>query len=98
MGYHWPNSPLVDASFEPLRPEVLLYATAPTGQLGLVAAEYVVVDVGQAHPAFADQHFDVGGVPPLTDAGIDHWSLHVWLCEQNPNGIFARWNPRITCP
>jgi hypothetical protein len=98
MGYHWPNVPLRDAIFEPLQPEVLLYATAPNGHQRLVAVEYIVLDVGQGRPAFADQLFDIGGVPPLTAAGVDHWSLHVWLFEENPNGIFARFNPRVSCP
>ena len=27
-----------------------------------------------------------------------HYDLHVWLYRQNPAGIFARWNPRVSCP
>ncbi|MDQ3698692.1 MAG: hypothetical protein M3373_11815 [Gemmatimonadota bacterium] len=25
------------------------------------------------------------------------WVLHVWLWQKNPNGVFANWNPRVTC-
>jgi hypothetical protein len=25
------------------------------------------------------------------------WGLHVWLWKDNPNGIFADWNPVVTC-
>jgi hypothetical protein len=25
------------------------------------------------------------------------WALHVWLYRDNPSGIFADWNPRVSC-
>ena len=25
------------------------------------------------------------------------WGLHAWVWEENPSGIFANWNPRVTC-
>lgn len=96
MGYHWGNPSLGDAAFDPLQPEVVLYAPSPGG-LKLVAVEYVVLDVGQPRPHFADHPFDIGGVMPLTLAGIAHWSLHVWLYEDNPNGVFTPFNPNVSC-
>ncbi|WP_207494909.1 hypothetical protein [Aridibaculum aurantiacum] len=98
MGYHWLNPSLVDPVFDPLKPEVILYATGPDGNLRMVALEYIVINTGQPHPKFGDQLLDVGGVPPLAAQGIDHWSLHVWLYEHNPRGIFQPFNPNITCP
>jgi len=96
MGYHWGSPSRRDAEFNPLEPEVVLYA--PTrGGLKLVAVEYVVLNVGQPRPYFADYPFDIGGVMPLTLAGIPHWSLHVWLYQDNPNGIFAPFNPTVSC-
>lgn len=93
MGYHWLNASLVDPVFDPLRPEVLLYAPAPNGKLRLVAVEYVVIDIGQDRPYFGDHPFDVGGTP----VPADHWSLHVWLYEDNPAGIFTPFNPNVSC-
>ncbi len=26
-----------------------------------------------------------------------HYELHVWLWDTNPNGMFAQWNPSISC-
>lgn len=26
-----------------------------------------------------------------------HYDLHVWLFKANPDGVFAPWNPRVTC-
>jgi hypothetical protein len=94
MGYHWVNEASVDEVFDPLAPEALLYATGPGGKLKLVAVEYIVIDVGQAHPTFAGQPFDVGGTP----LPIPHYSLHVWLWKDNPNGMFTPFNPDVTCP
>jgi hypothetical protein len=94
MGYHWVNPSLVDPVFEPLKPEAVLYADGPDGKLRLVAVEYLVLNVGQPRPMFGNKPFDVGGAP----LPVPHWTLHVWLHEENPSGIFAPFNPRITCP
>ena len=94
MGYHWANPSLVNPVFDPLKPEVLLYATGPGGNLRLVAVEYVVVNIGQPRPSFDGHLFDIGGAP----LPIAHWTLHVWVHEENPAGIFTPFNPNITCP
>jgi hypothetical protein len=26
-----------------------------------------------------------------------HWDLHAWVWANNPNGMFAQWNPSISC-
>ena len=94
MGYHWANMPLVDPVFDPLKPEVMLYATGPGGNLRLVAVEYVVINIGQPRPSFEGKLFDIGGAP----VPVPHWTLHVWVHEPNPSGIFVPFNPNITCP
>lgn len=94
MGYHWVNSSLVDPVFDPLKPEAILYATGPGGNLRLIAVEYIIVNMGQPRPKFGDRLFDLGGTP----LPIPHWSLHVWVHEENPSGIFAPFNPNISCP
>jgi hypothetical protein len=93
MGYHWANEGLVDPVFDPLKPEVMLYAPGPGGNLRLVAVEYIVIDVGQDRPMFGDHPFDVRGTP----VPVDHWSLHVWIHEDNPSGIFTPFNPNVSC-
>lgn len=94
MGFHWANMALVDPEFDPLRPEAVLYAPGRDGQLKLVAVEYIVIDDGQDHPHFGDHPFDVGGTP----VPVPHWSLHVWLYENNPAGTFTPFNPNVLCP
>ena len=94
MGYHWVNPTLVDPVFNHLEPEVILYAKGPGGNMRMVAVEYIVINVGQPRPMFGTQLFDVGGTP----VPVPHWSLHVWVHEENPSGIFTKFNPNITCP
>jgi hypothetical protein len=97
MGYHWVNGALIDPVFDPLQPEVLLYAKGQGGNLRLIGVEYIVIDVGQEHPHFDDHPFDVGGVPPLMEAGVPHWSLHLWVHLDNPNGLYTPFNPNVSC-
>ena len=93
MGFHWGNPSLVDPVFDPLKPEAILYAPGPGGNLRLIAVEYIVINVGQPRPMFGDHPFDIGGTP----VPVPHWSQHVWLFENNPSGIFAPFNPNISC-
>ena len=93
MGFHWVNDALVDPVFDPLKPEAVLYAPGPSGKLQLVAVEYIVIDVGQPAPTFDGHPFDVGGTP----VPVPHWSLHVWVHLDNPSGIFAPFNPSVSC-
>ena len=93
MGFHWVNDALVDPVFDPMNPEAILYAPDANGKLKLIAVEYLVIDVGQPAPTFDGQPFDVGGSP----IPVDHWSLHVWVHKDNPSGLFAPFNPDVSC-
>jgi hypothetical protein len=86
MGFHWVNQAIVDPVFDPLTPEAVLYEPS--------AVEYIVINVGQPAPTFGGQPFDVGGTP----VPVPHWSLHVWLYIDNPNGMFTPFNPNASCP
>ena len=94
MGHHWANQSLVDPVFDPLNPEVVLYAPDKNGKMKLVAVEYIVINTGQTAPTFDGQAFAVGGTP----VPVAHWSLHVWLGQPNPSGTFAPFNPNVDCP
>ena len=93
MGFHWVNPTLVDGVFDPEKLEAVLYAPGPNGNLRLVAVEYIVINLGQPRPSFGNQPFNVGGTP----VPAPHWSLHVWLYEENPNGLFTPFNPNVSC-
>lgn len=59
-----------------------------------MAVEYIVINAGQPAPTLGGQAFDLGGTP----VPVPHWSLHVWLWKDNPNGAFAAFNPDVSCP
>ena len=102
MGVHYANGALVEAGvLDPVRPQVLVYAPAPNGRLRLAAVEYVVFQEAwdAAHSAppmlFGEQFM-------LTPAGNRYglpafYSLHAWVWERNPRGMFSMWNPRVRC-
>ncbi len=96
MGFHNPNPRLMDFSLDPSKPELLLYAPKKNGRLKLVAVEYFVPYVGQPAPELFGQRFD--GPMPGHEPGMPvHYDLHVWLWKHNPNGMFAPFNPAVSC-
>jgi hypothetical protein len=94
MGYHYVRAGLPDNTFDPMQPEALLYAPDEHGKLKLVGVEYIVMNTGQTAPTFAGEAFNPNG-GPFQDP---HWTLHVWLFEENPLGMFAPFNPNVSCP
>lgn len=95
MGYHYGNFGLFDATLEVTRPEGLLYVPSPSGPR-LVAAEWVVVDVGQPHPSLLGVPFD-GPMPGHVPGMPAHYELHAWIWQANPEGVFAPFNPSLSC-
>jgi hypothetical protein len=93
MGYHFVNMGLVDPVFDPFVPEVLIYEPDADGKLHLVAVEYIIIDIGQDHPHFGNHPMDIGGTP----VPVDHYSLHVWIWKENPNGMYTPFNPDVSC-
>lgn len=95
MGYHYVNLGLLDATVDLRQPEVLLYAPSPSGPR-LVAVEWVVIDVDQPHPWLLGVPFD-GPMPGHVPGMPVHYDLHAWIWQPNPNGLFAPFNPRLSC-
>ena len=91
-----------------LKPAILLYEPQRDGSLVLVGVENLVFakaweDKGnEAPPSFHGVAYDTMVDDPKTP--IDeahnfepHHDRHVWLFRENPNGVFAPFNPRVTC-
>lgn len=102
MGYHFINGSLLDTTLDPSKPEVLVYAPDRHGRLHLVALEYVVFqkpwidEHGSAMPRLFHQDFMATGEPNRYEIPA-FFSLHVWLWKDNPSGLFAPFNPRVSC-
>ncbi len=44
------------------------------------------------------EHVFEGPMPGHVPGMPWHWDLHAWVWANNPNGMFAQWNPSISCP
>jgi hypothetical protein len=97
MGYHYINLDILDLHVDPLRPEAMVYSTGPNGRLILGAVEYIVPAAewdaaGHGHPPqLFGQHFHL-------NENLGVYALHAWIWKNNPAGLFADWNPNVTCP
>jgi hypothetical protein len=95
MGYHFVNFDLVDLELDPAQPEILVYAPSPSGNMTLVAVEYAVPigpwDALYNHPP------SVLGQDLRANPHLGLYVLHVWIWQHNPAGMFADWNPNVSC-
>lgn len=104
MGFHYGHpARLQDATIDATLPEVLLYAPTSSGGKRLVGVEFMVhgdawAAAGNADPpTLAGRTFDAPD-PNHPDAMIRPFhTLHVWIWQDNPDGMFAAFNPAITC-
>ena len=92
MGLHQVNLALLDGSVNVATPEALLYEPRSNGQRRLVAVEYVIPKAawqGDRPPVLFGRDFTLNA--------FDLWALHVWVWKRNPSGLYADWNPRVSC-
>lgn len=91
-----------------LSPAILIYEPQEDGSLELVAVENLVfADAWEAAgnsepPSFRGVPYDYMEDDPETSADEahhfePHHDRHVWLYRENPNGVFAQFNPNVTC-
>ena len=112
LGISGPPNPRVDGNgthTDFLKPSILIYEPQADGSLELVAVENLVFakawkdkSGNDAPPSFHGVAYDTMIDDPKT--AIDeahnfepHHDRHVWLYRENPNGIFAQFNPRVSC-
>jgi len=99
MGYHYFNAELVaDNAVDPLEPEVLVYETGADGGLKLVAVEWVVRGPNTNPPGVSDAPSVLGMPMHILVPAVGFWLKHAWIWKHNPAGMFADWNPEVTCP
>ena len=102
MGFHYVNPSLLDTTLDPTRPEALVFGPDGHGNLKLVALEYVVfrdpwvAEHGATVPELFGRTFDTVGEPNRYELPA-FYALHVWLWEPNPAGLFAAFNPAVSC-
>jgi hypothetical protein len=90
------------------RPSILIYEPDASGKLQLVAVENLVFAAAwraAGHtepPTFHGVPYDSMVDDPSTahdEAHMfePHFDRHVWIYRENPNGVFAQFNPAVTC-
>jgi len=91
MGYHYMKVENVDGTFDPGKPELLVYSKNPTsGKMRLVAVEYAVPNTEPLPEGFSGNE-DVW----VNNADFGLWLLHAWVWYHNPDGMFNPTNPRV---
>ena len=111
LGISAPPNPRVDGNgthTDFRKPSILIYEPQADGSLKLVAVENLVFQKSwhaagnKAKPSFHGVEYDTMADDPST--AIDeahmfepHYDRHVWLYRDNPNGMFAQYNPKVSC-
>ena len=101
MGVHYVNEALIaDGVLDVQRPEILVYEPHG-GQLQLVAVEFLVDAqqwdaANEGQPVVGGQLLNYVAAPNRIRLPA-HYELHVWAWKRNTSGIFADWNPRVSC-
>ena len=111
LGITAPPNPRVDGTgihTDFRKPAILIYEPQADGSLELVAVENLVFRrawhaAGNAGlPTFHGVAYDTMADDPGT--AVDeahmfepHYDRHVWIYRDNPNGVFAPFNPNVTC-
>lgn len=111
LGIAGPPNPRVDGTgthTDFLKPSILIYEPQADGSMTLVAAENLVfaraweAAGNKTPPAFHGVPFEHMVDDPATkldEAHMfePHYDRHVWLFRDNPSGVFAPFNPNVSC-
>ncbi|RAM38252.1 hypothetical protein DBZ45_04335 [Arthrobacter globiformis] len=89
MGFHYAKNSLIDGKTDARKPEVLVYTPNKDGRYKLVAVEFL--STAKTRPGIAGLKFENGPFPGT-------FALHAWVWRDNPDGMFAAYNPDLKCP
>lgn len=93
MGFHFGNPNLINGTVRVDEPELLLYEPEKGGGMRLVAVEYMVpltAWTAPRPPRLFGRDFKV-------NSAFGIWALHAWVWKNNPSGLYADWNPTVSC-
>jgi hypothetical protein len=84
---------LMDGVIDPESPDALIYEPAANGALRLVGVEFAIPQAmwtGAQLPTFLGATFQ-------NEDEFGVYALHAWVWRNNPEGLFAETNPRVSC-
>ena len=93
QGFHWLNESLVDGKTELLKPELVMYEPQADGSMELVGVDYIIPFAqwkAPQPPVLLGREF-------MRNEPLGVWALHIWAPRDNPSGLFAPWNPTVSC-
>lgn len=94
MGHHHVNRELLDDVIELEKPEILLYSRHADGTYVLNGVEYIVPYTARPRNATPPRVMDR---ELKRSDELQLWYLHAWVWTENPAGMFADWNPNVSC-
>jgi hypothetical protein len=111
LGISGPPNPRVEGNgthTDFRKPAILIYEPQSDGSLKLVAVENLVFRKSwhaagnKRPPSFQGVEYDTMQDDPATKVDEahmfePHYDRHVWLYRPNPNGVFAQFNPTVSC-
>lgn len=99
QAYHHGNmSRITDPVINPLEPELVMYEPQKNGSMKLIAVEFIIpFDLVPFTPESEANPPSIHGVDFMPNHTLGIWALHVWNWRQNPDGMFASWNRRVSC-
>jgi hypothetical protein len=102
MGAHFRKNALIDGVIDPAYPEILQYEPQKNGEWRLVGIEFLIRAsawdaVNSGPPTFAGQTFEDRRAPGSAGPPFPNYGLHMWVWQNNPNGLFTPWNPTVNC-
>lgn len=110
LGITAPPNPKVDGNGTHIdfrQPAILIYEPQEDGGLALVAVENLVFarawnaahDGPPTYQGVAFDHMIDDPATTLDEAHNfeEHYDRHVWIYRDNPAGMFAQFNPNVTC-
>lgn len=95
MGHHYLNPTLADGTFELDRPEIILYVQDENNIMQMVAVEYAIIPEDPDNPGNPPEGFTGDQDVWHFNEMVGQWQLHVWTILENPDGLFAPFNPAI---
>lgn len=111
LGISAPPNPRIDGDgtyTDFSKPAILLYEPQEDGSLVLIGVENLVFKAAweaagnTEPPSFHGVPYDLMQDDPATELDeahnfAPHYDRHVWVHRDNPNGVFASFNPAATC-
>jgi hypothetical protein len=99
MGYHYFNwARMDDPTIVAGEPEVLVYHKADDGTLVLGAVEWVVPKPAWEQAGHTEAPVVFGQTLHVLNPVLNWYIEHAWIWTHNPSGLFADWNPNVSCP